>query len=283
MSATGNRLGVLGSPISHSRSPLLHRAAYAALGLPWVYDAIDLTEDALPQFLASRTSDWRGLSLTMPLKRAVIPLLDSVDATAAATGAANTVLFDDVAGERALRGFNTDVNGIVEAFRAAGVHELTSVRLLGSGATATSALLAVSRLGARQVDISARTPSRAAPLERLGEQLGVRVRVEQLGSGRIEAQGEAVISTIPRGAPSSVSFSEETMQGSLLFEVTYDPWPTHLASAWQSVGGRVVWGLEMLMHQALGQVRIFVGGDPEVPLDNDVRVLEAMRASIAAH
>lgn len=282
MSFAERRLAVLGSPISHSRSPLLHRAAYAALDLPWTYDPIELNEVELPEFLESCGDEWRGLSLTMPLKRAVIPLLDSLDATAESTGAANTVLFDTVAGRRTLRGFNTDVNGIVESFWAAGVDHLDSVRLLGSGATATSALLAVSRLGARTVDISARTPTRAVPLAQLGDRLGLRVNVEQLDNAQIDAPGEAVISTIPGGAPASVSFSEASMLGSLLFEVTYDPWPTHLAAAWQRVGGRVVSGLEMLTHQALGQVRIFVGGDPELPLTDDARVLDAMRRGLAA-
>jgi shikimate dehydrogenase len=275
------RLGVLGSPISHSRSPLLHRAAYDALGLTWTYDAIELSSDALPQFLRSRTPEWRGFSLTMPLKRAVLPLLDSMDDAAESTGGANTVLFGESDGVVTYRGFNTDVYGITESFRAAGIEGLESVRLLGSGATATSALLAVARLGAKRVDVSARTPSNAASLQRLGERLGARVTIAGLDSAMPLSADDAVISTIPGGAPGSISFDEETMKRATLFDVTYDPWPTPLAEAWHGVGGRVISGLEMLLRQAVVQVRIFVGGDPDQPLADEPRVLAAMRRAVA--
>lgn len=286
VSAEQRALAVLGAPISHSKSPLLHRAAYAALGLPWKYDAIETTSDALPGFLRSRGAEWRGLSLTMPLKRTVLPLLDVMDSTAELTGGANTVLFDDRTGIRTIRGFNTDVNGIVEAFRGAGIDHLETVQLLGSGATAASALLAISRLGAKQVLVSARTPVHAGVLRALGETLGMRLEVSGLDlvqSGAVQggAAPDAVISTIPGGAGRTVSFRDETMRGSMLFEVAYDPWPTPLAASWLAVGGRIVHGLEMLLHQAVGQVRVFVGGDPEVPLPNESVVVSAMRHSIA--
>lgn len=286
MSAEQRVLAVLGAPISHSKSPLLHCAAYAALGLPWEYDAIETASDALPGFLRSRGAAWRGLSLTMPLKRTVLPLLDVMDSTAELTGGANTVLFDDRTGARTIRGFNTDVYGIVEAFRGAGKDHLETVQLLGSGATAASALLAVSKLGAKQVLVSARTPARAGALRALGETLGMRLEVSGLDAVRNGAvQGgtapDAIISTIPGGADRTVSFRDETMRGSMLFEVAYDPWPTPLAASWLAAGGRVVHGLEMLLHQAVGQVRVFVGGDPEVPLPNESVVVGAMRHSIA--
>lgn len=260
---------------------MLHRAAYAALGLAWSYDAIELTADALPQFLESRSDDWRGASLTMPLKRAVLPLLDSMDEAADLTGGANTVLFDEVDGGVALRGFNTDVYGMTESFRAEGSDHLDSVRLLGSGATATSALLAVARLGASRVDVSARTPANAVSLQRLGERLGVHVEVSGLDVAMPLAGGDAVISTIPGGATGSLSFDEETMSRAVFFDVTYDPWPTPLATAWQSVDGHVISGLEMLLRQAIAQVRIFVGGDPAHPLTDEAAVLAAMRQSVA--
>jgi shikimate dehydrogenase len=291
VSAEQSVLAVLGAPISHSKSPLLHRAAYAALGLPWEYNAIETTSDALPGFLLSRGTAWRGLSLTMPLKRTVLPLLDVMDSTAELTGGANTVLFDDRTGTRTIRGFNTDVYGIVEAFRGAGIDHLETVQLLGSGATAASALLAISRLGAKQVLVSARTPAHAGGLRALGETLGMRLEVSGLDavrsgtlqSGAVQsgAAPDAVISTIPSGADRTVSFRDETMWGSMLFEVAYDPWPTPLAASWLAAGGRVVHGLEMLLHQAVGQVRVFVGGDPEIPLPNESVVVGAMRHSIA--
>jgi shikimate dehydrogenase len=275
------RLAVLGSPIAHSKSPALHRAAYATLGLAWQYDAIETDSDDLASFVDSRDMQWRGLSLTMPLKRAVLPLLDSVDRVAAQAGAANTLLFDDASARRVLRGFNTDVYGIATAFRAAGNDSLRTVYLLGSGATATSALLAVASLGAERVVIFTRTPIGAAPLETLGTDLGVSVEARGRDTRTPAFAPDAVISTIPGGTHHGYSFDQETMNRSVLFDVAYDPWPSTLATEWLAAGGSVISGLEMLLHQALAQVRIFVGGDPDFPLANESAVLGAMRDSIS--
>lgn len=275
------QLAVLGAPIAHSQSPALHRAAYAQLGLPWSYSAIEIGSDALPGFVGSRDLSWRGLSLTMPLKRTVLPLLDSLDDTARLVGGANTVLFDERPGGRALRGFNTDVYGIVEAFAAEGIDRLRTVHLLGSGATAASALLAAVRLGAERVVVSARTPAKAAPLERLGSDLGVRIEVRGIGTHAGDPVPHAVISTLPGGAQHSYAFDEETMARAVLLDVAYDPWPSPLASAWLACGGTVISGLEMLLHQALAQVRIFVSASPKIPLVQESAVLGAMRGSIS--
>jgi len=112
------KAAVLGSPIAHSLSPALHRAAYTALGLTdWSYQAIECDQAALPALLAGCGPDWAGLSLTMPLKRAVLPLLDRTDPVAADVGAANTVVFGD--GGR--HGYNTDVPGMIAALAGAGL------------------------------------------------------------------------------------------------------------------------------------------------------------------
>ncbi|MEO6943599.1 MAG: shikimate dehydrogenase [Lacisediminihabitans sp.] len=280
MSEARLQLAVLGSPIGHSLSPALHTAAYGALGLGWDYSAVEVTEGALAGFIASRGTGWRGLSLTMPLKRAVVPLLGSLDEPTELTGGANTVLFDEVQGNRVLRGFNTDVNGVVEAFRDAGVERLDCVRVLGSGATAASVIVAVSRLRARRVDVSARTPTHAVRLQALGVALGVDVRIAALDSSRAHPQPDAVVNTIPGGADVSVVFAESVMTHAILFEVAYDPWPTPLVKSWSAAGGRVISGVEMLLHQALVQVRVFVGGDPDRPLENEGAVLVAMRGSL---
>ena len=273
------RLAVLGSPIAHSRSPRLHAAAYGVLGLDWQYEAVDVTGDALPGFLASRDTDWLGLSLTMPLKRDVLPLLASVDDTARLTGGANTVLFDRSPNGLALRGFNTDVFGITEAFTEAGIGALESVRILGGGATAASALLAVHRLGARRVLVSLRSPEKARPLVALGSALGVLVEVGALGDPDAGTP-DAVVSTLPGHSETAVHIPREVRERSVLFDVAYDPWPSPLAVSWNEVGGVVVSGLEMLLHQALAQVRVFVNGAPDVPLADEAAVLAAMRASI---
>ena len=185
------RLAVLGSPIAHSKSPALHTAAYRALGLDWTYEAIEAIGDDLPRILKQ---DWRGLSLTMPLKRDVIALLDSVDEVAALTGAANTVVLST------MRGYNTDVRGIVRAFDNAGVHQLESVQLIGAGATAASVIAAVASMGATSAVVMARDPAKAAPLVALGERVGVVVVARQLGvMDRSLIVPSAVINTLPGG------------------------------------------------------------------------------------
>lgn len=271
--APTRRLAVLGSPIGHSRSPELHRAAYSALGLDWSYEAVDVTEDALPGFIAGLGQEWRGLSLTMPLKKAVLPLLSETDRIAEQTGGANTVLLD---GED-VRGFNTDVAGIVHALRAAGLEQARYVHILGGGATAASALVAAAELGAERVDVHVRDLARGTWIESLGNDLGLRIRIRPFSQAdRSLDVPELVISTVPGGALTEALYTDSTRRRSLLFDVAYEPWPTLLAAQWESVGGRTVSGLAMLVHQALLQVRVFVSGDPLQPLQDEQDVLAAM-------
>jgi shikimate dehydrogenase len=269
------RLAVLGSPIGHSRSPLLHAAAYRVLGLDWDYDAIEVTSDGLAAFIAQCGPEWRGLSLTMPLKQVVLPLLASADHVATVTGAANTVLFDpDAVG---LRGFNTDVAGIVRALAGAGLTSARSVQILGGGATAASALVAAAELGAERVLISARSLGRTVWLEPLAHSLGLRIQIRPIGiADRTLTIPDLVVSTLPGGAPVDVLFTDSTRRRAVLLDVAYEPWPSALATTWSAVSGTVVSGLAMLVHQALLQVRIFVAGDPLEPLPNEDAVLAAM-------
>jgi shikimate dehydrogenase len=266
---------VLGSPIGHSRSPRLHAAAYRVLGLDWDYDAIEVTSDGLAAFIAQCGPEWRGLSLTMPLKQAVLPLLASADHVATVTGAANTVLFDpDAVG---LRGFNTDVAGIVRALAGAGLTSARSVQILGGGATAASALVAAAELGAERVLISARSLGRTVWLEPLAHSLGLRIQIRPIGiADRTLTIPDLVVSTLPGGAPVDVLFTDSTRRRAVLLDVAYEPWPSALATTWSAVSGTVVSGLAMLVHQALLQVRIFVAGDPLEPLPNEDAVLAAM-------
>jgi len=270
-------LAVLGSPIGHSLSPSLHEAAYRALGLPWRYDAVEVSGAELPAFIDTCGDEWRGLSLTMPLKRDVIPLLDSLDRPATLTGVANTLLFDGVR----RRGFNTDVAGMVRPLREAGVQSLGEVVILGGGATAASAVAASAELGASSVLIWVRSPEKATGLQRLGSELGVEVEARAFTDlGRGIGRPDAVFSTLPNGAVVDLVVPGEARQNSVLFDVAYDPWPTALADAWSAVSSPVISGLEMLLAQALVQVRIFVNGDPEHELPREELVSQAMRASI---
>jgi shikimate dehydrogenase len=275
------RLAVLGSPIEHSLSPALHQAAYRALCLDWDYGSVDVPAGGLTVFLAALGDDWRGLSLTMPLKHEVQAHLDGVDRVAAQTGSVNTVLFGEADGRRTLQGFNTDVTGLVRALAEAGVRRAVHVSLLGAGATAASALVAAAELGAEMVDVLVRTPAKAADLVDLGQSLGVVVQAYPLTDLPNPARvSELVISTLPGGSAPDAEFPAALRRQALLFDVSYSPWPSALARSWSSAGGTAVSGEGMLLHQALIQVRIFVSGDPFEPLPNEDAVLHAMRGAL---
>lgn len=280
------KLAVLGSPIAHSKSPALHRAAYHRLGLDWDYSAAEVTGAELGSFLDERGQDWRGLSLTMPLKNDIVPFLASMDEVATLTGAVNTVLF--CAGDphqdepRALLGFNTDVAGIVRALAETGLNVARHVVIVGAGSTARSALVAAAQLGAEHVTVLARNVDRAAELAEPARLAGVALTPAPLDSETIAGlSAELVISTLPGTADAGSLFRGAALVSeSVLFDVAYHPWPSRLAAVWQDSGGRVVSGLEMLLHQALMQIRIFVAGDPLIPLPDEASVLAAMRAAL---
>lgn len=270
------RLAVLGSPIAHSKSPALHRAAYEVLGLDWSYDAIEVAEGGLATFIDGLDASWRGLSLTMPLKREVLPLLDVRTPLVDEVGAANTVLLGE-----SVQGFNTDVSGIVGAFREAGIESLESVQLLGAGATAASVLVASAQLGATRALVSARDPERAHSLEEVAKGAGIELTIRPVGMmDRSMIVPSAVISTLPGGTVVDIPYAERIRREAVLFDVAYVPWPSALATSWSEVDGTVISGLSMLLHQAVAQVRIFVGGDESTPLDDEPRVVAAMRAAV---
>lgn len=264
---------MLGSPIAHSLSPAIHRAAYEILGLDWSYERAEVTGESLARYLGSRDSSWRGLSLTMPLKRDVLPLLDSRDELVHVVGAANTVLRG---ADGAWRGFNTDVYGVERSFREAGVDALAQVHILGAGATAASVIAGVARLGATEVVLFARTSGKAAALVRLGRTLGVTVAVLDWGTTP-EGRPDAVVSTVPGGTVLP-EFSLPTRSTATLFDVAYDPWPSAIASSW--AGGRVISGLDLLVNQAVGQIRVFTNGDPASELHDEAAVVAGMRAAL---
>jgi shikimate dehydrogenase len=267
------RLAVLGSPIAHSLSPALHRAAYGVLGLDWNYDAIELAEGNLASFLGGLDGSWRGLSLTMPFKREVLPMLDTASPMVRRVGVANTVLLR----EGRVEGDNTDVAGIIAAFAESGVDRLTHVQILGAGATAASVLVAARELGARTARVLVRDPARAAELTDLAASEGVGVSVARLDDGAARPIPDAVVSTLPGGATGGLILPAEVRRGSVLLDVAYDPWPSALAATWEAP---VVSGLAMLLHQAIAQVRIFVTGERDAALPEEERVVAAMRAAV---
>ena len=270
------RLAVWGDPIDHSRSPQLHAAAYRVLGLEWQYGRRRVSEAEFAVAVASLDGTWRGLSVTMPLKAEAHAAAAVRDGRAELSGAVNTLLLHP----DGLRGFNTDIGGIVRSLAEQGVDTVEQARIVGAGATATSALVALGELGARQVEVVARRPAAVAPLQTLGERLGVRVVPVPFSAIRDEAV-TVTIATLPGDAPVPDAAADVLAgAGGLLLDVVYGHWPTALASAWGRAGHPAVSGLGMLLHQALLQVRIFTSGDPDVPVDDESAVLAAMREAI---
>lgn len=263
------RAAVLGSPIAHSKSPTLHRAAYAAAGLPWRYDAIEVNADDLPHFLAALGPRWVGLSLTMPLKEAALSLVAELSTSAARTSAVNTlVLPGSPQYPGRLIGYNTDVQGIVEAVGRHGLDRVESVEILGSGATARSALAAGVEMGASRVVIRARNGDTAHALGQLAKDWGVaEVTIVELFGGAEIGACDLTISTLPAGGADALASRVQHAPGALL-DVVYQPWPTVLAAGWAGV---VISGLEMLVCQAAEQIRLMAGVEPDV---------DAMRAAV---
>ncbi|MEV7992715.1 shikimate dehydrogenase [Streptomyces sp. NPDC086077] len=257
------RAAVLGSPIAHSLSPVLHRAAYRELGLAgWTYDRFEVDEDGLPGFFAQLGPEWAGLSLTMPLKRAVIPLLDEISDTAASVEAVNTVVLTDD-GRRV--GDNTDIPGMVAALREHGIEQTDTAAILGAGATASSALAALARICTGEVVAYVRSADRAAEMRRWGERLEVDVRVADWADAAEALHHPLVVATTPAGTTDALA-SAVPERPVTLFDVLYDPWPTTLAARWSAYGGAVVSGLDLLVHQAVLQVEQVTGRAP-APLD----------------
>ncbi|TKJ16589.1 shikimate dehydrogenase [Blastococcus sp. CCUG 61487] len=247
------RAAVLGRPVSHSLSPLLHRAAYAALGLEnWQYDALDVGAEDLPDLLAGLGPEWRGFSVTMPCKQAAVEVADVVEPLPRLLNAANTLLRVD-AGWRAE---NTDVSGIGTALQGAGVDAVDRAAVLGAGGTAAAAAVALASLGATQVDVVVREPARATDLVRVLETLGVAVTVARLDGARVEAP--VVVSTVPIAGQPAVS-ALPWGPGQTVLDVLYAPWPTPLAERVTGAGGTVIGGAEVLFWQATVQVELMTG------------------------
>ncbi|WP_318217753.1 shikimate dehydrogenase [Streptomyces sp. SCL15-6] len=257
--AGARRAAVLGSPIAHSLSPVLHRAAYAELGLEgWTYDRFDVDEEALPGFFDKLGTEWAGLSLTMPLKRAVIPLLDGISETAASVDAVNTVVFTED-GRRT--GDNTDIPGMVAALREHGIERVDTAAVLGAGATASSALAALARVCTGEVTAYVRSEARAAEMRGWAERLDVDVRIADWAHAEQALHAPLVVATTPAGTTDALAAAVPEMPGTL-FDVLYDPWPTALAARWSAYGGAVVSGLDLLLHQAVLQVEQMTGRAP---------------------
>jgi shikimate dehydrogenase len=251
------RAAVLGSPIRHSLSPTLHRAAYTALGLAgWCYDAVECDESALPAFVERLGPEWVGLSLTMPLKRVALTVADEVSALAFAVGAANTLLLGQRGEPR--RAENTDVAGILAALREAGVDRVSGSVVLGAGGTAQAALAALRELGETSPTVLVRDAGRTADLRAAADRLGV---APVVCSGLLDGvipEADVVICTLPPGAADALS-RQRWVGRPVVLDVVYTPWPTPLAASAITAGCPTVSGLAVLLHQAVAQCELMTG------------------------
>jgi shikimate dehydrogenase len=277
------RAAVLGRPVGHSLSPVIHNAGFRAAGLTgWSYGAHEVDEAGLPGFVAGLGPGWAGLSLTMPLKHVALTLADEITDTARLLGAANTLVRLDpppgskergsAAGGARWRADNTDAPGLVDALRGAGVETAKRVALLGAGGTARAAVWAAARLGAAELVVYAR---RAEAVEGLRE-VADRVGLPLVAAGWADAAGcadraDVVVSTVPAGVADEVAGQVGWHGGVTVFDVLYHPWPTRLAAAATAGGATVVGGLELLLAQAVHQFEQFTGVPAPVP---------AMRAAL---
>jgi shikimate dehydrogenase len=263
----GRSAAVLGKPIGHSLSPVLHRAAYRALGLTgWSYTAIECDEQGLAGLLAGSGAEVVGYSCTMPLKRQVLRVASSVSPEAAAIGAGNTLL----RGRGGWHADNTDWIGIRDALAAGGVAAGGAVAVLGAGGTAQAALAALT--GADHVTVLVREPSRAEELLATARRLDRPVTVAPLSQRQSWLDADLIISTLPAGAADRFAGLPFRRDQALL-DAVYHPWPTPLAGALAAAGAPVISGAAMLLHQAARQVELMTGSAAPV---------EAMQAAIAA-
>ena len=273
---------VVGDPVGHSLSPVLHSAAYRELRLDgYRYDAVRVPEGELGDYLAGLDERWLGLSMTMPHKKAALAAADVVEPLAATVGAANTLLPQPGG---LLVAANTDVYGVAEAVRelrrAAGTTgRAASAVVLGAGGTAAAVLAALAELGVTAPIVCVRSSARAADLMQAAHRMGVDVTLRRFDhAARFVVDADVVVQTAVAGAADAVA-AELAASGArlrpdqVLLDAIYDPWPTELARAWGEAGGGVAPGWLMLLHQAAEQVRLMTGRPAPV---------EAMRTALVA-
>ena len=259
------KAAVFGQPIAHSKSPALHRAAYAALDVPIDYQCLEAGAGQAPE-LAERMREeagWRGASVTMPLKNVMVPLMDSVSERVQRLGVLNTIVVSQASGRVHLRGENTDVDGIIRALAEAGAQHVNTVAVLGAGSTATAATEAFQAMGATTVDYVVRDAGRATGVIELATELGcTATAIDVAAAGQDLNRYDAVVSTLPPRAADALIADlqlQKLRPGTALLDAAYDPWPSALATAWEAAGGMVIGGLSMLLHQAVEQVKMFSG------------------------
>ncbi|WP_442930912.1 shikimate dehydrogenase [Micromonospora sp. NBC_00389] len=269
------RAAVLGKPIAHSLSPVIHTAGYAAAGLTgWSYTRIECAAAELPALVAGLGPEWAGLSVTMPGKEAALEVAAEASAVAVAVGAANTLVRRP---DGSWYADNTDVGGMVEVLTGAGVRPGAAVTVLGAGGTARAALAAAAGLGARAVTVVARRAAAVDELRAVACAVDVPMRGAAWADAAHHTGADVVISTVPKGVADPLAGTVAWRPEAVLFDALYDPWPTPLAASAQAAGCRLVSGLDLLLAQAVGQFEQFTG--VAAPRAEMAAVLAAARAA----
>jgi shikimate dehydrogenase len=256
------KFAVLGKPISHSKSPIIHRAAFEFLHSNATYESFELGEN-LAQFLESH-SDYSGFSVTMPLKDEAFRVAGQLDDIAQATRSVNTL----VRTPDGWRGHNTDVFGIQMAVQ--GCNAANAI-VLGTGATARSAVWALLGLGL-DVSLWGRSGNKTSDLASRYS-----IRVED--SIAAIAKFDLVVSTLPAMALDEYLEQIVKPKGTLL-DVAYEPWPSKAATHW-GMHGKAISGVEMLLWQAIAQQRIFAGLAKNESLQNEDELVAAVRVALS--
>jgi shikimate dehydrogenase len=251
------KAAVIGSPVAHSLSPVLHNAAYSALGLSdWTYSRVECVAAEVPSLVARLGPEWVGLSCTMPNKHAALEVAASATPRALAVGAANTLVRKDSGWHADC----TDVDGVVGALRSAGFSGGTRGVVIGAGGTALATLAGFAELGVKDVSLVVRSPDRAADAVACASRVGVEVSVLTLSDvdlAAVAGAADVLVSTVP--ADATVALAPSLAEAPYVLDVIYHPWPTPVASAVERTGAKLATGLDMLLHQAFGQVEQFTG------------------------
>jgi shikimate-5-dehydrogenase len=254
------RAAVLGKPVDHSLSPVLHGAGYAALGLNWTFGKIECDAAALPELVNGLGEEWAGLAVTMPGKRAALSFATHATDRARAVGAANTLT---PRADGAWQADCTDVAGVIGALTGAGGFTPTAgatAVVLGAGGTAAAALAALPELAITTVTLVVRDPARAADAIDTAERVGLQVELQRWDTanfGKLAGDAAVLISTVP--AEASTPEADQLAGAGCVLDVVYHPWPTPLAEAVSRRGGHLATGLDMLLHQAFPQFEQITG------------------------
>ena len=265
---------VWGSPIAHSLSPTLHRAAYDVLGLDWSYVAREVDSADLRNAWVEHQESLRGLSLTMPLKEDIVGMVESQDEVVTTLGVANTIYV----GPDGWALSNTDPWGISGALSEHGIAPQRPL-ILGAGATAKAVGFALAGMGVSQVDLLVRSAPRAKECVTTLRGLGLEVAVWEKAF-TAEAEHDLVVSTLPGGVASDLEIPESAVATAALFDVAYANWPSSLALRWEKSPQQVLSGTWMLVHQAIRQIRFFLLGGGNVALEGEAEVFHAMKKAV---